>query len=207
MTSLRHNSLDELDHRAGEDDREQAYLDAARDCILDVGWRRTTLTEVARRAGVSRMTIYRTWSDMPRLLADLMTREWGTVVAASLAEEDAAAPTIERLVGDIVTTIQRLRENELFVRIVDLDPELLLPYLLSRRGRSQDGILALTVRAVRDGQAEGTVRAGNPDAMARTMLLAAHGFVLSSQTMVDDEVSATDLDAELELALTRSLLP
>ena len=53
------------------------YLDAARDCILDVGWRRTTLTEVARRAGVSRMTIYRTWADMPQLLSDLMTREWG----------------------------------------------------------------------------------------------------------------------------------
>jgi AcrR family transcriptional regulator len=45
MSSLRHNSV------------RDGYLDAARDCILDVGWRRTTLTEVARRAGVSRMTI------------------------------------------------------------------------------------------------------------------------------------------------------
>src|SRR5689334_4871713 len=155
MTSLRHNS-----------EPRDAYLDAARACILDVGWRRTTLTEVARRAGVSRMTIYRTWSDMPQLLADLMTREWGTVVADALAEEDASAPTVERLVGDIVTTIRRLRENELFVRIVELDPELLLPYLLSRRGRSQDGILELTVRAVREGQAEGTVREGHPVVMA-----------------------------------------
>ncbi|MBB3045446.1 TetR/AcrR family transcriptional regulator [Nocardioides soli] len=200
MSSLRHNEA-----RAPEG--RDAYLDAARDCILDVGWRRTTLTEVARRAGVSRMTIYRTWADMPQLLADLMTREWGTVVAESLAEEDADAPTVERLVGDIVTTIQRLRENELFVRIVELDPELLLPYLLSRRGRSQDGILELTVRAIRDGQAEGTVRAGNPDAMARAMLLAAHGFVLSAHTMVDDRVAGEELDAELALALTRSLQP
>jgi AcrR family transcriptional regulator len=201
MTSLRHNSP------ADRTEPRDAYLDAARDCILDVGWRRTTLTEVARRAGVSRMTIYRTWADMQQLLADLMTREWGTVVAASLAEADAAAPTVERLVGDIVTTIHRLRENELFVRIVELDPELLLPYLLSRRGRSQDGILELTVRAVRDGQAEGTVRDGNPVAMARAMLLAAHGFVLSAHTMVDDEVSGEELDAELALALTRSLRP
>ena len=43
MTSLRHNA-----------EPRDVYLDAARDCILDVGWRRTTLTEVARRAGVSR---------------------------------------------------------------------------------------------------------------------------------------------------------
>lgn len=196
MTSLRHNQ-----------EPRDAYLDAARDCILDVGWRRTTLTEVARRAGVSRMTIYRTWADMPQLLGDLMTREWAGVVADSLAEEDQDAPTIERLVGDIVGTVRRLRENELFVRIVDLDPELILPYLFSRRGRSQDLILELTVNALREAQAEGAARAGNPVAMARAMLLAAHGFVLSAHTMVDDDVTADELDAELTLALTRSLVP
>ncbi|WP_028637793.1 TetR/AcrR family transcriptional regulator [Nocardioides sp. URHA0032] len=196
MTSLRHKQ-----------EPRDAYLDAARDCILDVGWRRTTLTEVARRAGVSRMTIYRTWADMPQLLADLMTREWGGVVAESLAAEDPAAPAVDRLVGDIVGTVQRLRENELFLRIVELDPELLLPYLLSRRGRSQDAILDLTARAIADGQAEGTIRAGNPLAIARGLLLAAHGHVLSSHTMVDDDVTEEELDVELVLTLSRSLRP
>ena len=200
MTSLRHNTDDQPGPR-------DAYLDAARDCILDVGWRRTTLTEVARRAGVSRMTIYRTWADMPQLLSDLMTREWGGVVADALAAEDPDTPTIERLVGDIVGTVQRLRENELFLRIVDLDPELILPYLFSRRGRSQDAILELTVAALREAQASGEVRDGNPELMARAMLLAAHGFVLSAHTMVGDEVSLDDLDAELRRALTRGLLP
>ena len=200
MTSLRHNPEQEP-----PDERESAYLDAARACILDVGWRRTTLTEVARRAGVSRMTIYRTWADMPQLLADLMTREWGGVVADSLADEDPAAPTVDRIVGDVVGTVQRLRENELFVRIVELDPELLLPYLLSRRGRSQDAILGLIARAIADGQAE--VRRGNPVAIARALLLAAHGYVLSAHTMVDDEVSEDDLDAELIHLLARSLQP
>jgi AcrR family transcriptional regulator len=196
MTSLRHNT-----------EPRDVYLDAARDCILDVGWRRTTLTEVARRAGVSRMTIYRTWSDMPQLLSDLMTREWGGVVADALADEDPENPTVERLVGDIVGTVQRLRENELFVRIVDLDPELILPYLFSRRGRSQDAILELTVAALREAQAAGEVRSGNPELMARAMLLAAHGFVLSAHTMVGDDVSLDDLDVELRLALTRGLQP
>jgi AcrR family transcriptional regulator len=202
MTSLRHNGPDRLDHR-GQD----GYLDAARDCILDVGWRRTTLTEVARRAGVSRMTIYRTWADMPQLLADLMTREWGGVVADTLAEEDPSAPTVDRLVCDIVGTVQRLRDNELFVRIVELDPELLLPYLLSRRGRSQDAILDLTTRAIAEGQAEGAIRAGNPVTIARGLLLAAHGYVLSAHTMVDDEITADEIDAELTRMLTRSLAP
>ena len=191
MTSVRHNG----------------YLDAARACILDVGWKRTTLTDVARRAGVSRMTIYRTWPDMPTLLGDLMTREWAGVVERVVAAEPRDASPADRLVHAVVGTVRTLRDNELFLRIVELDPELLLPYLLSRRGRSQDGILALLEEAVREGQADGDVRAGNPVALARTMVLAAHGFVLSTHTMVDEEAAEAELDDELTLLLTRALRP
>ncbi len=197
MTSLRHKA---------DEDREprDAYLDAARDCILDVGWRRTTLTEVARRAGVSRMTIYRTWADMPTLLGDLMTREWAGVVTAEVdASESGSA--LERIAEGIVGTVRALRENELFVRIVELDPELILPYLFSRRGRSQDLILAITVGAIEDGQSDGSVRAGDPAVLARAVLLAVHGFVLSVHTMADGGVHVDDLDAELTTLLTRSL--
>lgn len=191
MTSLRHTP-----------DPQAAYLDAARACILDVGWRRTTLTEVARRAGVSRMTIYRTWADMPAVLGDLMTREWGDVVARAVTDADEAlgpdASAADRIVAEVVATVGALRENELFVRIVELDPELLLPYLLTRRGRSQQAIAELTAGRIAEGQVDGSVRAGNPWVMARALLLAAHGFVLSAHTMVDDEVSEEALDAELE---------
>ena len=44
---------------AGSSSTDDLYLDAAREAILAVGWSRTTLTDIARRAGVSRMTIYR----------------------------------------------------------------------------------------------------------------------------------------------------
>jgi AcrR family transcriptional regulator len=195
MTSLRHTALrDAVEPQA-------AYLDAARACILDVGWRRTTLTEVARRAGVSRMTIYRTWPDMPAVLGDLMTREWGEVVARAVADADEAlgpaATAAERMVAEVVATVRALRDNELFVRIVELDPELLLPYLLTRRGRSQQAIVELTAGRVREGQADGSVRDGDKVTIARALLLAAHGFVLSAHTMVDDDVTEEALDAEL----------
>ncbi len=175
------------------------YLDAARDCILDVGWRRTTLTEVARRAGVSRMTIYRTWSDMPTLLADLMTREWSAIVTASDPHSD--------ITDRVLATVGALRANELFQRIVELDPALLLPYLLNRRGRSQDLILALIETSIREGQADRSIRAGNPVVMARSLVLAAHGFVISAHTMVDDDVSEEDLYNEARLIIARVLAP
>lgn len=192
MSSLRHND-------SAKTATTDAYLDAARDCILDVGWRRTTLTEVARRAGVSRMTIYRSWPDMPKLLGDLMTREWAAVVMASDPDSGIA--------DRVFDTVRALRDNELFLRIVELDPELLLPYLLNRRGRSQDLILALIEDAISVGQTDGSIRAGNPTVMARTLVLAAHGFVLSGHTMVDDDVSEDDLYAEARVVLSRVLAP
>ncbi|GAA1507938.1 TetR/AcrR family transcriptional regulator [Nocardioides humi] len=198
MTSHRHNHDSEPSPRDG-------YLDAARECILDVGWRRTTLTEVARRAGVSRMTIYRAWSDMPALLGDLMTREWGTLVADRV--DLATTPTPERIADAVVATVGALRENELFTRIVELDPELILPYLLSRRGRSQELILEVLAAAIAAGQAAGAIGDGDPSTVARGLVLAAHGFVLSAHTMVDDAVDQPALDDELHHLIARSLTP
>ena len=208
MSSLRHKSgsgsrpgsrpdSPGQDSAARGRDPRDGYLDAARECILDVGWRRTTLTEVARRAGVSRMTIYRSWSDMEQLLGDLMTREWTEIVTAVASAAGPEGEPIAMLRRVLPTVVGGLRSNELFLRIVELDPELILPYVLARRGRSQDAVLALLEQVVARGQHHGEVRAGNPTAIARALVLAVHGFVLSMQTMVDDQVSEADLHGEL----------
>lgn len=199
MTSLRHNEVEAIPPR-------ELYLDAARASIVDVGWRRTTLTGVARRAGVSRMTLYRTWPDMPALLADLLTREAAALTARALVDApDSGAPTASGLVEQVLAIIGALRRDDFFARIVALDPDLLLPYLLQRRGRAQQHLLDLLVERIRAGQRAGAVRRGEPQAMARALVLAAHGFVLSTQTMTDDLVSATALEDELRLLLTRLL--
>lgn len=185
---------------------EDRYLDAARECILATGWTRTTLTDVARRAGVSRMTIYRTWPDMQTLLADLMTREWAGVVEQVAAAERADSP-LEQLTGGVVRMVAALRSNDLLRRIVEIDPELLLPYLLQRRGRSQDNILALVEPLIAAGQAAGTVRDGDPMLLARSMLLAAHGFTLSAGTMTDGTRPLEAYDEQLRQMLERYLAP
>jgi AcrR family transcriptional regulator len=196
MSSLRHIP----------DARLNGYLDAARDCILDVGWRRTTLTEVAKRASVSRMTIYRAWSDMGSLLGDLMTREWvGIAAATRVAAADTTTPA--GIAAAALSTVRALRDNELFVRIVELDPDLMLPYLLSRRGRSQEALIEILAAEIQSGQAAGAIRPGNPTLMARTLTLAGHGFVFSALTMVDADVPLEDLDAEYVRLVTRTLEP
>ncbi len=192
--------------------RHIRYLAAARECLLDVGWRRTTLTDVARRAGVSRMTIYRTWPDMPALLADLMTQEWTELAsAADAAPADPVRPSSatahQQIATGVVSLARALRENELFHRILDVDPDLLLPYLLDRRGRTQDGALGWLVERIEAGQAAGEVRPGDPAVLARTVLLGAHGLTLSLATMTDDGVVAADLEATHADLLSAGLAP
>src|SRR5690554_1261929 len=120
----------------------ERLLDAAREAVLSVGFRRTTLSDVARRAQVSRMTVYRTYPDMTTIFGDLMTREWGQVVESVIAdvetrEEDDPATRIAQV---LVGVLAALREDALLRRVIDVDPELLLPYLVDRRGRSQDAV-------------------------------------------------------------------
>lgn len=197
MTSLRHSTTPE---------NADAYLDAARAAILDLGWRRTTLTEVARRAGVSRMTIYRAWPDMPTLLGDLLTREWAELVAAT-ATTRPDGTAADRVAAELVAVVRSLRENELLWRILELDPELLLPYLLSRRGRSQQATLDLLEDQLRAGQQLGEIRPGDVATLARALLLAAHGFVISAQTMTGEGVDEDALTDQLAELVARGLRP
>ncbi|MCD0480866.1 TetR/AcrR family transcriptional regulator [Streptacidiphilus sp. ASG 303] len=199
MTLNRHN-------RSGDD----AVLDAARDCVLAVGVRRTTLTDVARRAGVSRMTLYRRWPDVRTLVGDLMTREWTAVAVAAAPDPGGTRPVRGALVDGLVEGVRAFRAHPLFRKILDVDPELLLPYVLDRRGASQDALLALLDEALRAGHADGTVRPGSAARQARALLLVLQSFTLSLRTMADDadpELAEDALLDELRHILERTLAP
>lgn len=197
VTSIRNNAAS-----GGIADR---LLDAARACILSVGWKRTTLTDVARRAGVSRMTLYRTYPDMPSLFGDLMTREWAQVLAAVVAHDESTGSGPDRIATRAVGMVSALRDNDLLRRIVDVDPELLLPYLLDRRGRSQDAVIDLLADRIAASQTEGGVRRADPVLLARAIVLAGHGYLISARTMTDDDVTTAALDAELAELVKRYL--
>lgn len=193
MTPIRHNHSD-----------SDAVLDAVRDCVLAVGVRRTTLTDVARRAGVSRMTLYRRWPDVRSLVGDLMTREWVAVATGAMPERRTGATARGLIVDGLVAGVEAFRAQPLFLKIVDVDPELLLPYVLDRRGASQEALIALLAEAVREGHADGSVRAGHVERQARALLLIVQSFTLSLRTMTDEDDA--DLSSEAFLAELRSIL-
>jgi AcrR family transcriptional regulator len=193
MTPIRHNTSD-----------GDTVLDAVRDCVLAVGVRRTTLTDVARRAGVSRMTLYRRWPDVRSLVGDLMTREWVAAATAAMPERRPGVDARGLIVDGLVAGVEAFRAHPLFRKIVDVDPELLLPYVLDRRGASQEALLGLLADALREGHADGSVRAGHVERQARSLLLIVQSFTLSLRTMTDEDDA--DLDSPAFLAELRDIL-
>ncbi|MFE5813378.1 TetR/AcrR family transcriptional regulator [Streptomyces sp. NPDC056479] len=193
MTPIRHNHSD-----------SDAVLDAVRDCVLAVGVRRTTLTDVARRAGVSRMTLYRRWPDVRSLVGDLMTREWVAVATGAMPERRPGTATRALIVDGLVAGVAAFRVHPLFMKIIDVDPELLLPYVLDRRGASQQALLALLTEALREGHEDGSVRHAHVERQARALLLIVQSFTLSLRTMTDEDDA--DLSSEAFLAELRSIL-
>jgi AcrR family transcriptional regulator len=168
-----------MSHRPADD----PLLDAARDCVLAVGVRRTTLTDVARRAGVSRMTVYRRFPDVTALLQALMTREFTRLLAGAEAEAQAAggATERERLAFLLPEGAERLCGHPLFQRILDVDPELLHPYVFQRLGAFQRVVLDGLAHRIALGQEDGSVRPGDPRTLASALELLVRGYVLSAR--------------------------
>lgn len=185
---------------------EAAILDAARECVLAFGVRRTSLSEVARRAQVSRPTVYRRWPDRTALVADLMTREWAGVFGAAEVRPLAGQTIRQRAVARIVDVTRKLRTHPLLRKIVDVDPELLQPYIFDRFGTSQRMAIASMAGWLRSGQQEGSVRPGDAEVLARAVLLAVQSNVLSGRLALD-RITEAELDDELAIMLDRYLSP
>jgi AcrR family transcriptional regulator len=74
---------------ASVDGSDEALLAAVHDEVIDYGVRRATATSIAKRAGVSRMTVYRRGGGVKQLVLDALSREFDTLLRQALV--DAAA--------------------------------------------------------------------------------------------------------------------
>lgn len=185
---------------------DEGLLDAVQACVLAVGVRRTTMTDVARRAGVSRMTLYRRYADVTSLMQALMTREFTQIIGEVDAEVAALASARERFAAAAVAGVERLTRNQLFVRIVDVDPELLLPYVTTRRGAFQRAVVAAFEQRIAEGIADGSIASDDPAATARAIELALRGFAFQALAPGAEDERAAEL-AELRRMLDRHLAP
>ena len=177
-------------------------LAAAASCVRDFGIERVTLAEIARRAGVSRPTVYRRWPDTRSILASLLTDR---IVGAWRAAPSCAAGR-EALVSRIVEVVRNLRSDELILTVLRSDPELAMVYIADRLGTSQQILIDMVAEELRKAQADNTVRPADPRRLAAVVLLITQS-VIQSGRIVHPILDADGLDAELAHALNGYLTP
>ncbi|MGK2867020.1 MAG: TetR/AcrR family transcriptional regulator [Mycobacterium sp.] len=177
-------------------------LDAAAACVLAYGIERVTLAEIARRAGVSRPTIYRRWPDTQSILAALLTSRVTRVL------DDVSDTEIDRaaLVARIVAVAGRLQHDKIVMSVLHSAPELAMVYIAERLGTSQQILIDATAGQIKLAQEHGSVRPGDPRRLAAMCLLITQSTVQSAQ-MVEPILGADDLADELTHALNGYLQP
>jgi AcrR family transcriptional regulator len=177
MTSL----LDLVLADPSTDEVGESILDTALKEFLAYGLRRTTVDVVAKRAGVSRATLYRRFDGKDALVQAVLVRE-SRRFFGSIADAVAGVSTVEdRLVEGFVVGVRYARADRLLNRLLASDPEALLPYLTTNG--------ALVVAAARDflvrqGGSRAPVGDRTPEGVAELFVRLAISFTLMPESAI-----------------------
>ena len=156
--------------------------------------RRTTMDDVARRAGVGRVTVFRRFGGREALFEALAVRE----ARRFFAEIDAATrgldDPVERMVASFVTGLRLSRGHPLLDRLARIEPDTVLATLA--QGRPPLMALApgsgpAAAAAVRDER----IHISDCDRTAEMLVRLAVSFLLLPDSVVDlgDEAATRDL--------------
>lgn len=109
-------------------------LESALSAFLDFGIKRTSMGEIARRAGISPATLYRRFESKNDLVEAVMTREAQRFIATIDNRVRTVEGTENQLVEIFVAFISAIAGNPLLLRLLRTEPDLVLPKLTTEAG-------------------------------------------------------------------------
>ena len=179
-------AVTEQDIRPGTRDR---ILNAMFAAVADFGISRTTVEDVANRAGLSRQTVYRYFPSKDILVLALVIREEEKFLDGIRGAFTGKDDTLEALHDSTLFVLQYAREHPLLDRLLETDQATFLPYLTTRS-------LFVIIRA-RDVMAE-LVRERIPEADRSTLqtsidilIRATLSYMIASSEIPLDHVART----------------
>ena len=116
------------------DPTSERIIEAARDELFRFGVRRTTVEGIAKRAGVSHMTVYRRWPTKNDLLLAVVIREIEELFAVVDQDLGVLEGTEDKLVAGFVGIYWFARTHPLIGGALETDPESVLPILTTGAG-------------------------------------------------------------------------
>jgi TetR/AcrR family transcriptional repressor of uid operon len=210
--SLLHTGSESLLERAYADATEQVdesddmrtrVLDGALEQFCRMGIQRSTMEDVARRAGVSRITVYRRFATKDLLVQQVVRREFRRYFDRFLDDIRTAETVADRLVVGFVSSLRAIRGNPLIGGLMAMEPDLLVSSLTKDGG----GTLAI-VREFLAGQLRAEQRAGeisadlDADLTAELMVRVSASFLTIPSQLLD-----LDDDEQLAMVARKFLVP
>ncbi len=168
------------------EDTTSRILDAAYEEFCLVGIGRTSMEDVARRAGVSRVTVYRHVANKDALVDRVLQREFQRHALRFIQELQTAETAADRIVGGYLSTIRAIRGNPLLGGLLSVE----LDELVSSMAGSAQQVLGLArtfvAHLLRVEQAAGEIdTAVDADVVADVMVRVAVSYVLIPSDVVD----------------------
>jgi AcrR family transcriptional regulator len=165
-------------------ERADRILDAAARLLLRFGHDRTTISDVAREAGVAKGSVYAHWRSRDRLFLALLRREQAVLLAQIRDRLRAAGrpADLELLLAESVRAYQR---SPLVTAVLTGNTEVLgsLARASAEEGRPHGSIVELLATL----RAEGLVRTDRSLAEQATVLTAMYlGYFLTAPLMPDE---------------------
>jgi AcrR family transcriptional regulator len=187
---------------AGADATDAAIVAAAREEFVRYGIRRANMEEIARRVGVSRVTVYRRFESKPHLLRAVVMLD----IEAFASRFDQAwygdGPVEQRVVDAIVVTVHQLRRHPLLSTLLRSEPNALLAALTLDGQAEFELIRGLLTSRVQDLIDASEIPAIDAARLAETLLRLAYSIVLLPFGLVPGRT-----DAEIRAFVTDYVLP
>lgn len=173
-----------------DDATSEKILDAALHISAASGIRNLTMDEVARKAEVGRMTVYRRFGDREALVEALGVRETRRCLAKLDAASDPADPIEEQFAAGFVTSLRIAHEHPLLARLARVEPEVVLDALNDPSTGAFAAAVAFLGARLRLAQESGLLRQDvDVEVVAELVSRIVFSFVLvpTSAVPLDDE--------------------
>lgn len=181
------DAVDQVDE--GDDIRAR-ILDAAVEQFGALGVRRSTMDDVARRANVSRITVYRRFATKDALVEQVIVREYRRWFDRFLVDIRHARTAADRVVLGFVSSLRAIRENPIIGGLLAAEPDMLLGSMIGDQGHTVAMVRRFVADQLRREQRAGQVaREVDVDLVAELMVrISASYLALPSQVIdLDDD--------------------
>jgi AcrR family transcriptional regulator len=128
----------------------QRILDATYACVARWGLSKTTVEDAARQAGLSRATVYRYFpGGRDELIAAVVSWQYREFFTRLYEEVHGATSLEEVLERGLLFARRAVRQHQVLQKVLQTEPDVLLPQLTLQSGRTIDAIAGFLVPYLR----------------------------------------------------------